>query len=231
MPATHDRYLATFVAQLGASGVRHVVIAPGSRSTPLTLALTAPGLAMTPWLHLDERSAGYFALGIARQLGEPVALVCTSGTAAANFLPAVVEASLSRVPLVVLTADRPPELRDVGASQTIDQTHLFGTHAKWFVDLPVAESDALLERHAQGMAARAVALASESPAGAVHLNFPLREPLLAADTVSQRAATVGTAGVGPARPRLAPDEGEVRRVASVVRGRRGLIVAGPESRG
>jgi len=127
---THDSYIATFVAQLAASGVRHAVIAPGSRSTPLTLALTTPGLSIKSWIHLDERSAGYFALGIARQLGEPVVLVCTSGTAAANFLPAVVEARLSRVPLVVLTADRPPELSDRGASQTIGQTNLFGIHSK-----------------------------------------------------------------------------------------------------
>jgi 2-succinyl-5-enolpyruvyl-6-hydroxy-3-cyclohexene-1-carboxylate synthase len=230
VPATHDRYIATFVARLAASGVRHAVIAPGSRSTPLTLALTAPGLSIRPWLQLDERSAGYFALGIARQLGEPVALVCTSGTAAANFLPAVVEASLSRVPLVVLTADRPPELRDRGASQTIDQVNLFGRHAKWFADMPVGTDDPLLERYARSTASRAAALAVESPAGAVHLNFPFREPLLDADMAGAPAETVADIGsFGAAR--LTPDADDVRRLAGELRGRRGLIVAGPESGG
>ncbi len=230
MPATHDRSVATFVAQLAASGVRHAVIAPGSRSTPLTLALTAPGLSIKPWLQLDERSAGYFALGIARQLGEPVALVCTSGTAAANFLPAVAEASLSRVPLLVLTADRPPEQRDDGASQTIGQINLFGSHAKWFVDMPVAADEPLIERHARSTAARATALAMESPAGPVHLNFPFREPLLDGDTTSVAPPVFETAGTFAAA-RLAPDGEEVRRLAAEFGGRRGLVVGGPESRG
>lgn len=230
MPVTHDSYIATFVAQLAASGVRHAVIAPGSRSTPLTLALTTPGLSIKSWIHLDERSAGYFALGIARQLGEPVVLVCTSGTAAANFLPAVVEARLSRVPLVVLTADRPPELSDRGASQTIGQTNLFGIHSKWFADMPVAIGDTLLDRHARSTASRAAVLAMESPAGAVHLNFPFREPLLAADTVGVPARTIEQAGRSGAA-RLAPDLEEVRRLAKEVGGRRGLILAGPESLG
>ena len=157
MPQTHLRTAATVAGQMVASGVRHVVITPGSRSTPLTLALTAQTLPIRTWLHLDERSAGYFALGIARQLREPVALVCTSGTAAANFLPAIVEASLSRVPLLVLTADRPPELRDLGAAQTIDQVGLFGTHARWSVDLPVATGEPAIERYAQEAVARALA--------------------------------------------------------------------------
>jgi len=230
VPATHDRTVATFVAELAASGVRHAVIAPGSRSTPLTLAFTAPGLSIKPWLQLDERSAGYFALGIARQLGEPVALVCSSGTAAANFLPAVVEARLSRVPLLVLTADRPPELRDRGASQTIDQANLFGVHAKWFVDMPVAADDLLIERQARSTAARAAALATESPAGPVHLNFPFREPLLDADTVSLASPTIRSSGAFTAA-RLAPHGEVVRRLAVAFGGRRGLVIAGPESRG
>jgi len=229
VPAALDRYVGTFVAALAASGVRHAVIAPGSRNTPLTLALTADGSGITPWLHLDERSAGYFALGIARQLGEPVVILCTSGTAAANFLPAVVEASLSRVPLIVLTADRPPELRDVGAPQTIDQVRMFGAHAKWAVDMPLADGDALLERHAAATAQRAAGLALESPAGAVQLNFPFREPLVDDEPSPVIPRPMGMTEVS--RSRAMPDAAAIDRLATQVVGRRGLIVAGPESGG
>jgi 2-succinyl-5-enolpyruvyl-6-hydroxy-3-cyclohexene-1-carboxylate synthase len=129
------------------------------------------------WIHLDERSAAFFALGLARRLAEPVALLCTSGTAAANFLPALVEARLAHVPLLVLTADRPPELRDCGAPQTIDQNRLYGTHVKWYMEtaLPEASNEAL--RYMRTMACRALARARAAPAGPVHLNIPLREPL------------------------------------------------------
>ena len=113
--------------------------------------------------HLDERAAGYFALGLARQLREPVAIVTTSGTAAANLHPAIAEASLSRVPLIALTADRPPELRDTGANQTIEQHGLYGRHARWFAELPVPDGSPGLEAHAQRSAARAVAVAAGPP--------------------------------------------------------------------
>src|SRR5262245_23612680 len=127
-------YVGAFADELARAGVQQVVICPGSRSTPLALMLARQeGLRL--WTLVDERSAGFFALGLAKAGDRrPVALVCTSGTAAANFLPAVVEAHYARVPLLVLTADRPPELRDVGAPQTIDQIRLYGVHAKWFVD-------------------------------------------------------------------------------------------------
>src|SRR5215813_4177420 len=127
--------VSTFVAELAAAGVRHVSACPGSRSTPLAIELARQS-RIKLWMHLDERSAAYFGLGLARTLRKPVALLATSGTAAANFFPAVAEAVLSRVPLVVLTADRPHELRDNGAAQTIDQVRLYGQHAKWFFDLP-----------------------------------------------------------------------------------------------
>src|SRR6476661_4078102 len=137
-------YVGAFAEELVRAGVREAVICPGSRSTPLALMLARQeGLRI--WTLVDERSAAFFALGMAKAGGKPVALVCTSGTAAANFFPAVVEAHYARVPLLVLTADRPPELRDVGAPQAIDQVQLYGVHAKWFVDmlLPEATPDAL----------------------------------------------------------------------------------------
>src|SRR5690242_9015236 len=120
-------YAHAFVDELQRSGVRHVVICPGSRSTPLAMVIAAHP-ALHAWMHVDERSAAFFGLGMAKRLEKPVALLCTSGTAAANFFPAIVEAKLTHVPLLVLTADRPPELRDCGAPQAIDQNRLYGTH-------------------------------------------------------------------------------------------------------
>jgi 2-succinyl-5-enolpyruvyl-6-hydroxy-3-cyclohexene-1-carboxylate synthase len=130
------------------------------------------------WLELDERSAGFFALGLARTVGQPVALICTSGTAAANFMPAVVEAHYSRIPLLVLTADRPPELRDNGAPQAIDQLRMYGSYAKWFAELALPEASNEMLRYIRTMAGRAVSIARSVPAGPVQLNFPLREPLM-----------------------------------------------------
>ena len=169
-------YVGAFVDELRRAGIQHVVICPGSRSTPLAMAFVAqPGIC--PWMHVDERSAAFFGLGMAKRLGQPVALLCTSGTAAVNFMPAVVEAKLSHVPLLVLTADRPHELRDCGAPQAIDQNRLYGTYVKWFVDVALPEATNTALRYIRTIAVRAVALTSAVPAGPVHLNFPFREPL------------------------------------------------------
>ncbi|MDQ6672886.1 MAG: 2-succinyl-5-enolpyruvyl-6-hydroxy-3-cyclohexene-1-carboxylic-acid synthase [Chloroflexota bacterium] len=176
---TSAALIGAFVDELARSGVRHVCVCPGSRSTPLALTLAQhPEIRL--WMHLDERSAAYFGVGLARALRQPVALLATSGTAAANFFPAVVEASLGRVPLVVLTADRPPELRDCGAPQTIDQVRLYGEHARWFFELPVPEVGLAVEhvRLVRTIAGRAVGTALAEPAGPVHLNWPLRDPLV-----------------------------------------------------
>ncbi|MEE8433842.1 MAG: 2-succinyl-5-enolpyruvyl-6-hydroxy-3-cyclohexene-1-carboxylic-acid synthase [bacterium] len=172
-------WASVFVGELARGGVAHACISPGSRSTPLTLALATQPEIETFTL-LDERGAAFFALGLAKASGRPAALVCTSGTAAANYLPAVVEASLSNVPLLVLTADRPPLLRDTGAGQAIDQLKLYGDHTRWFFEVgePVIREDDL--RRLRRLAAQALATArghSATPAGPVQLNFPFRKPL------------------------------------------------------
>lgn len=170
-------YCAAFIDELSRAGIKHAVISPGSRSTPLALLL-AEHPSIRIWLHVDERSAAFFALGLAKAKNEAVALLCTSGTAGANYYPAVIEAHMTRVPLVVITADRPHELRDNGAPQTIDQIHLFGNYPKWFVEMALPEKSEDMLRYARICAAKAVSKALDSPAGPVHVNFPLREPLL-----------------------------------------------------
>jgi 2-succinyl-5-enolpyruvyl-6-hydroxy-3-cyclohexene-1-carboxylate synthase len=218
-------YLGTFAEALAAAGVEHLCLCPGSRSTPLALTFARHG-KLRLWVHLDERSCAYFALGLAKATRRPVALLCTSGTAAVNFAPAVVEASQGRVPLIVLTADRPPELRDLGANQTIDQSRgLYGTATKWFAEMLIPEATDAAVRHAQLVAARAVAASLEGAEGPVHLNFPLREPLVPAELTPREAAThlpVMRSVHSPAADDLAP----LAQAASVEQ--RGLIVCGPQ---
>ncbi len=168
---------SAFVEELERGGLRRAVISPGSRSTPLAVALwRAPGIEVS--VIVDERSAGFFALGAAQASRAPVALLCTSGTAAANYHPAVCEADESALPLLVLSADRPPELRGIGAGQTIDQVKLFGESVRWFCEVGThaADDDGLL--HYRSVACRALAAArGETRPGPVHLNLPWREPL------------------------------------------------------
>ncbi|MGJ3239853.1 MAG: 2-succinyl-5-enolpyruvyl-6-hydroxy-3-cyclohexene-1-carboxylic-acid synthase [Anaerolineae bacterium] len=171
-------WATVFVDELARSGLQAVVAAPGSRHTPLMLAF-ADHPDIRVYSHLDERSASFFALGLALASERPVALACSSGTAGANMYPAVIEAHQSRVPLIVLTADRPHELRHSGANQTIDQIKLFGDFALWFVDmaLPEAQASAVVMRHLRTTANRAYATANGTRKGVVHLNFPFRKPL------------------------------------------------------
>ncbi|WP_164668289.1 2-succinyl-5-enolpyruvyl-6-hydroxy-3-cyclohexene-1-carboxylic-acid synthase [Virgibacillus doumboii] len=174
---TLTRYTANFVDELSKSGITNAVISPGSRSTPLAMTLTEhPDI--NQWVVIDERSAAFFALGLAKKTKRPVAIICTSGTAAANYFPAIVEAHYSRVPLIVLTADRPHELRDVGAPQAIEQIKLYGDYVKWFQEMALPEADFSMLEYARSKASRAVNTAQEGNAGPVHLNFPLREPLI-----------------------------------------------------
>ena len=169
--------LRAFVDELVRCGLREACTSPGSRSTPLVLSLARePRLRATS--HLDERCGAFFALGLAKASGRPVALACTSGTAAANYAPAVIEAHEARVPLLVLTADRPPELRDVGAGQTIDQVKLYGSAAKWYVEIDDQPATPERVRWLRGLACRAYWTALGGRPGPVHVNVALREPLV-----------------------------------------------------
>jgi len=231
-------YASAFVDELSRAGVKHICFCPGSRSAPLAMRLADhPGLKL--WQHLDERSAAFFALGIAKAQRQPVVLLCTSGTAAANFFPAVVEAHYARVPLIVLTADRPPELRDFGAPQTIDQIKMYGPYAKWFVEMALPEATADVLRYVRTVACRAVAEAAAPPAGVVHLNFPFREPLVPAPAEvsfgeDEREAFEGRADGRPyvvvaSGLRAAFPPGGETLAAELLPGKRGLIIAGPQT--
>src|SRR3954462_6330632 len=169
-PDTH-LLLRAFSDELARCGVAHACTSPGSRSTPIVLSLVREE-RLRCWSHIDERSAGFFAIGLAKATGRAVVLTCTSGTAAANLAPAVHEAHEARVPLILLTADRPAELRDTGAGQTIDQVKLYGAATKWFVEVDLGEASAERERWVRRLACRAVWTAEDGRPGPVHLNVP-----------------------------------------------------------
>ena len=222
---TLGAYVGNFVNSLHMSGLHHVVICPGSRSTPLAMAL-AEHTEMKVWMQVDERSAAYFALGLAKAEREPTAILCSSGTAAANFFPAVVEARQARVPLIVLTADRPHELRDVGAPQAIDQIKLFGDYVKWFAEMALPEASEELLQYVRTTAGRAVATALAKPSGPVHLNFPFREPLIPDLTVSFQS---DRPDVSVSDGHRKPDSAKMEQLALELEGvERGLIVCGPQ---
>jgi 2-succinyl-5-enolpyruvyl-6-hydroxy-3-cyclohexene-1-carboxylate synthase len=223
--------LQAFVEELYRCGMRHAVTSPGSRNAPLALTLAAQeGLEATSVI--DERAAGFVALGMAKASGRPVAVTCTSGTAAANLHPAVVEAHEARVPLIVLTADRPPELREVGAGQAIDQIKLYGTAAKWFVEVGTHDPTRETATHHRALACRAWWTAAAGRPGPVHLNFPLREPLA---PEPERLDAGDWEGRPDGRPwtelrehASAPHSDDVHAVAERIAAEpRGLIVCGP----
>ena len=231
-----------FVAELKKLGLDSVCIAPGSRSTPLAIAFSESGIHI--YTHSDERSAAYFALGLARAGRKPVALVCTSGTAAANFYPAIVEANYSEVPLLVLTADRPAELRESGANQAIDQLKLFGDHVRWFADVPAPDANFSkhLFRYLQTLAARAFETSQSPLPGPVHLNFPFRKPLEPIDIPSARpmwmdepllsALETAPAHLTFSRPKLCPTQEQIDLLTQAISSSpRGLIVCGPRCPG
>ncbi len=226
----HDthRLIAAFVDELARCGVAHACTSPGSRSAPLVLALArAPGLCAHS--NVDERAGGFFALGLAKASGRPVAVTCTSGTAAANLMPAVIEASEACVPLIVLTADRPAELREVGAGQTIDQVKLYGGAVRWFFEVGNHEATPERERWIRALACRAVAVATSERPGPVHLNWGLREPL-----VPEVPPTPLTAGRDGGRPWITvtrPAGTATPLDALIGEARRGVIVAGRDDQG
>ena len=215
--------------ELARCGVSDVCIAPGSRSAALAMAF-ANEQRLRVHVRIDERSAGFVALGLAKVTGRPSVVISTSGTAAANFHPAVIEASHARVPLIVLTADRPPELRATGANQTIDQTKLFGDAVRWFFDVGVPEDRPDAAAYWRSVASQAYAAALGSPTGPVHLNLPFREPLVPngdgfANSLDGRPDNRPWC-VSIRSSHSAPDD-VVEELGEQVRGiERGLIVAG-----
>ncbi|GKV55914.1 2-succinyl-5-enolpyruvyl-6-hydroxy-3-cyclohexene- 1-carboxylate synthase [Sporosarcina sp. NCCP-2222] len=170
-------YVKRLTRLLVEAGVEQAVISPGSRSTPLAYAF-ASSKGMQTHLQIDERSAAYYALGLAKASGKPVILLCTSGTAVSNYHPAITEAFYARIPLIVLTADRPHELREVGAPQAIDQVDIYGKHVKFSVDFPLPEDNEEMDRFLDRHLNRAISAARTAPKGPVHINVPFREPLL-----------------------------------------------------
>jgi 2-succinyl-5-enolpyruvyl-6-hydroxy-3-cyclohexene-1-carboxylate synthase len=223
--------LQALVDELHRCGMRFAVTSPGSRNAPLALTLAAhEGIECVSVL--DERSAGFAALGMAKASGRPVAVTCTSGTAAANLHPAVCEAREARVPLIALTADRPPELREVGAGQSIDQLKLYGDAVKWFVEVGSHQPGRETAVHHRALACRAFWTAAGGRPGPVHLNFPLREPLA---PVPEQLPAEDWAGRPGGRPWTelrehagAPDANDVQRLAErAARTPRGAIVCGP----
>lgn len=225
--------------ELTKAGIDAVCLAPGSRCTPLTVAL-AEHDAIETYSHLDERSAAFFALGRAKRTGVPTPVVCTSGTAAANFHPAVIEANQARVPLLLLTADRPRVLHDSGANQTVDQEKLYGDSVRAYRTLPEPAADERKLRALRTAIARAVGTATGIEPGPVHLNVPFEKPLEPVPTddippgftEKHPLAVHGRDGpfVSVTDGRPAFDETDARTLTEVIaRQKRGLIVTGPES--
>jgi len=206
---------------LRAAGVTRVIISPGSRSTPLALAAYRHPELETKVI-LDERTAAFFALGAARTEGRPTALVATSGTAITEWLPAVTESDLARVPLILLSADRPPELHRCGANQTIEQSNLFGSSARFSMELPLPD-EGLLAVACQ-FSAQAAAAALWPLPGPTHLNIPLKEPL----TPVGFSRPVGVKRPRLSRPVLDIDPSHLDEISQCIGGRPGLILCGPE---
>jgi 2-succinyl-5-enolpyruvyl-6-hydroxy-3-cyclohexene-1-carboxylate synthase len=225
---TNSLWCGVLVETLVRSGVTQAVISPGSRSTPLTMAFARhPRIEAIPVL--DERSAGFFALGLAKQQGRPTVLVCTSGTAGANYFPAVIEAQESGVPLLVITADRPPEMRDCSSGQTIDQQKLFGAHVNWQHEFAVPEPRLELLRYLRQTLLQAFDRALGPSAGPVHLNAPFRDPLAPIEDKTAAGLKDHDWEAFFATTVAPPSKGSPASLIPVAA--RGLIIAGPAQPG
>jgi 2-succinyl-5-enolpyruvyl-6-hydroxy-3-cyclohexene-1-carboxylate synthase len=216
------RFTSSFVSALADLGVAHAAVSPGSRNTPMSMTLAAED-RIRDWSHHDERSSAFFALGIAKTSGVPVLVTCTSGTAAAELHPAVAEARYGRVPLIVVTADRPSDLWETGAAQTIDQHDIFGSASLWSHDLDVPAPGDTPSGYPAALAARLFAEAI-SGCGPVHLNLRFREPLVPPDGIPAPVGPVPLLHLG--QPTLSHDA--IQPIADSLAGRRGVIVAGPQ---
>jgi 2-succinyl-5-enolpyruvyl-6-hydroxy-3-cyclohexene-1-carboxylate synthase len=233
--AANTLWARSFVDELFRSGAREVALAPGARSTPLVMALARDGRFRLR-VHLDERSAAFFALGVSKASGAPAVVLTTSGTATANALPAVTEAHESEVPLLVVTADRPPRLRGADANQTIDQVRLYGRHVRDFFDVPTPVLEGPELRHLRALVCRAVAASQGPPAGPVHVNFPFDKPLEPVDPPEDfvRAHPLAASGrpdgapfVRVAAGRRAAAAELLDEIVRVLDSPAGVIVAGP----
>ncbi len=221
------RQAQSLVAGLVKGGVMRAVISPGSRSTPLALACLRHE-CLTTEVVIDERSAAFFALGMARKSCRPVVLVATSGSAPANWYPALVEAHEDRIPLIFVSADRPPELLDCGANQTTNQSVLVGQRVRAFLALAPASGADVDYPHAASVGARAADISQWPWPGPVHVNVPFREPLVVAATGdADPAANRMAEPVNVARPTLEPDAWALGEIAAAISGGRGMIVCGP----
>lgn len=224
------RNIKHLLTSLVAQGVHDFVVSPGSRTTPFALLLAEMQAVrddVRVTVDVDERSAAFFALGMAKATHQPVALLATSGTATANYLPAIMEAHISHVPLIALTTDRPEELQEIGAPQTVNQANMYGDNTKAFSALQMqddhADVTAYIDYHVQQL----VVTATTAPAGPVQINLPLRKPLMpdlgeAWPTVTQQTITVGT---------MRADETTVAMVANKLRGEKTLILVGSDETG
>ena len=225
--AQNEEWAGTLIDALVEQGITYFCCAPGSRSTSLALSVAAHPKAYFS-IHFDERAVGFHALGYAKASGRPAAVLTTSGTAVGNLLPAIMEACNDKIPLILLTADRPPELRDCGANQTCDQVKLFQNYVRWQVDLPCPDAR-IPNRYLSGTIAQAVAMATSSPPGPVHLNCMMREPLFSSHLPPSKKST---SHVAFAHPQLHPSKETLEYwVEALSPHKQGIILAGSGTTG
>ena len=237
MASLNSSWARALVQELVRSGVRYAVVAPGSRSAPLALACAEAEPSLSVFSVVDERTAGFFALGLALESGRPSAVVVTSGTAGAHLLPAVMEAWAAHVPLVVLTANRPWELHGFGAPQTVPQEGLFGRFTRASVTLAAPEASSTAVEHLRALVARSVSASQTAPRGPVHLDFPFREPLVPGPEAQEvvglellaREGREGPFLASPAPTRRPPEEALAELRRRLAGTEKGLVVVGPRA--